>query len=865
MTEWTPYEIVAPQMRSLQKLDASLQRLDIRWEVIDTTARIVCPAQAVDFLHTLEKTRKAFGTLAQEMVDHMAKTHLHNRLNDLTARAQVAIDILVRNLFERTADVGFISTDMPLVSFVQHHAGLGEQVDDAPDAMVLRQRLHEYRAKYTVYDDILVLDAHAQPLLGLVERASDDAAHAPAVPPWWRQLMEQAGYVEHYGETDWFAGQGPQLLYAHRVMSSGGRPCGAVVLRFCLADELQSIFADLLAAGDRVIVGLVDAHGKVLASSQSAALAVSDHLAMAQGHSVADRVGASMVVHQGHDYLVARCNTRGYQGYRGLPWQAVAMVRLDCAFRGVASEAAATQANAVQDSEWVLNDPMLGEVVSRAQTIQEDLTRVIWNGKLAESAPTNGGSLNAVFDQIGRTGRDTIALFDHAIRDLRALLLAGHQTEIQAHARLAVNIMDRNLYERANDCRWWALSHELVSLLAALRGAQEAQALPAKQRAAAILAHLNSLYTVYRRVALFDREGKVVAVSRDADVLPDDLRLDADLLRQTLALKGSQAYAVSPMQPQVLADGNAAYVYCAALRAAPDQPALGGIALVFDCANELPAMLRDALPPDTSIVGFLTDPQGRVLATTSADTAVGERLDLVPALDTLAPGAAQVRWRGNDYLAGIAHSGGYREFKRTDNYQENVLSVLLMPVQSALQSSHAPAVPEFATGPGAASGPYGIVQCGTLLLAIESRHVQQALSAERLVHMPGAGYLAGMLEVQHAGKRTMAPAYDACRLVGQAPQADLRQSVAVVVDCHQRLVVLLVQKLHSVASFDKLYPVPAAIAASAPWITGILGDNRGGKALVYVMDPQGFDAKLMPLPPDGLPDPSASDHEGGMA
>lgn len=861
MTEWTPYEIVAPQMRSLQKLDAYLQRLDIRWEVIDTTARIVCPVQAVDFLHTLDKTRKAFGTLAQEMVEHMARTHLHNRLNDLAAHAQVAIDILVRNLFERTADVGFISTDMPLVSFVQRHAGLDDTVDDVPDATALRQRLHEYRAKYTVYDDILVLDAHAQPLLGLVDRSSAGVPQVAAVPSWWRQLMEHAAYVEHYGETDWFAGEGPQLLYAHRIVASNGRPCGAVVLRFCLADELQSIFADLLAPEDRVIVGLVDEHARVLASSQPAGLAPGDHLAVARGHSIGDRADAAIVVHQGHDYLVARCSTRGYQGYKGLPWQAVAMVRLDCAFRGVGGESAAGQANTAQDSEWVLDDPMLGEVVSRAQTIQEDLTRVIWNGKLAESAPANGGSLNAVFDQIGRTGKDTIALFDHAIRDLRALLLAGHHAEIQAHARLAVNIMDRNLYERANDCRWWALSHELISLLGTLRGAQQGQEMPAKQRAAAILAHLNSLYTVYRRVALFDREGRVIAVSRDADTLPDDLHLDADLLRQTLALKGSQAYAVSAMQPQVLADGNAAYVYCAALRTAPDQPALGGIALVFDCANELPTMLRDALPPDTSIVGFLTDSQGRVLATTSADVAVGERLDLVPALDTLAPGATQVHWQGRDYLAGIAHSSGYREFKRTDNYQEKVLSVLLMPVQSALHVAHAPALPEFASGSGAASGPYGIVQCGTLLLAVESQHVQQALSAERLVHMPGAGYLAGMLEVQHAGKRTMAPAYDACRLVGQTPQADLRQSVAVVVNCHQRLVVLLVQKLLSVASFDKLYPVPVSIAASAPWITGILGDNRGGKALVYVVDPQGFDAKLMPLPPDGLPAPTASGHE----
>jgi hypothetical protein len=32
-------------------------------------------------------------------------------------------------------------------------------------------------------------------------------------------------------------------------------------------------------------------------------------------------------------------------------------------------------------------------------------------------------------------------------------------------ASLAINIMDRNLYERANDCRWWALDPVIANFL----------------------------------------------------------------------------------------------------------------------------------------------------------------------------------------------------------------------------------------------------------------------------------------------------------------------------------------------------------------------------------------------------------------
>lgn len=878
MSEPTPYEIVAPQMRSLQKLDTSLQRLDIRWEVIDTTARIVCPADAADFLHTLDKTRHAFATLADEMVEHIARTHLGNRINDLGAKAQIAIDILVRNLFERTADVGFIATDLPLVEFVQAHAQSGKLVS----AEALRNRLKEYRAKYTVYEDILLLDDNAQPLLDLAGHFNGQALlpyteqqvapTAAMVPPaWWRSMLQKDGYVESYEESAWFAGAGPQLLYAHRIVGSNKQPCGAVVLRFGLADELRSIFADLLNPTDKVIVGLVDAQGVVLASSLPATLMPGSRWESSHGAADAnteDTAAHAIVQFQGIDYLVAGRTTRGYQGYSGLPWQAIALVRLDSAFRtNIVQNSAADAPTKGLDTE----DPLLNAVVARASAIEDDLTQVIWNGKMAESALATGSSVNAVFDQIGRTGKDTIALFDHAIADLRLLFMAGRDAELHAHARLAVTIMDRNLYERANDCRWWALSHELATILDTLRTATTAsEAQAAEQRAGTILAHLNSLYTVYRRVALFDRDGRVLAVSRDADTLPSPMRLDADLVRRTLALKGSQAYAVSPMQPQALADDHAAYVYCAAIRLSPGGPVLGGIALAFDCANELNAMLRDALPAAGDTLGFFTDPHGRVLATTAPDAAVGDKLEFVSALQRANEVSHQsgnhahpIRWKGRDFMAVTASSSGYREFKRTDDYRETVFSVLLMPVQSATASSGIPALPTPPTLPGASARRYGIVQCGSLLLAIEAKHVQKAQSAQALLRVPGTGQLAGLLQVIQAGKGTMAPAYDANLLIGQAPLKDPKTAVAVVVASQQRTMVLLVEKLFSVVSFDTMYPVPPSVAASAPWITGILG-NSAGQNMVYVLNPDGFDAKQLPMPPDLLSGTAPDHTEDGV-
>src|SRR4029453_18527144 len=59
----------------------------------------------------LSSTRQAFESLANRLVTHLGTETHRKTVLAFEARAQVAIDILVRNLFERTADVGFLAAD----------------------------------------------------------------------------------------------------------------------------------------------------------------------------------------------------------------------------------------------------------------------------------------------------------------------------------------------------------------------------------------------------------------------------------------------------------------------------------------------------------------------------------------------------------------------------------------------------------------------------------------------------------------------------------------------------------------------------------------------------------------------------------
>ena len=129
----------------------------------------------------------------------------------------------------------------------------------------------------------------------------------------------------------------------------------------------------------------------------------------------------------------------------------------------------------------------------RAREIQRRLDRMVWNGRIHQAAESNAFS-RSLLEEIAATGRKTKDQFERASSELLATVAAGLLGEARFLADLAVDVLDRNLYERANDCRWWATSPVLATMDAGT--------------ARTTLAHINSLYTVYANVLLFDTQGR---------------------------------------------------------------------------------------------------------------------------------------------------------------------------------------------------------------------------------------------------------------------------------------------------------------------------------------------------------------------
>ena len=115
-----------PYMRDVIRCEQSLHELNLMWRIIESSAKMNCPVEAKSILPTMAATRAGFNRLEKDLVLSLVQEKVSTVLNEIGTKAQYVIDILVRNLFERTADVGFLATDKELCSFV---AGLSERGD----------------------------------------------------------------------------------------------------------------------------------------------------------------------------------------------------------------------------------------------------------------------------------------------------------------------------------------------------------------------------------------------------------------------------------------------------------------------------------------------------------------------------------------------------------------------------------------------------------------------------------------------------------------------------------------------------------------------------------------------------------------
>ena len=698
------------------------------------------------------KTKENFLNLTSTLLNHLSFQQIKKVTQEMRFKSQVTIDVLIRNLFERTADIGFLATDDDIRLFLENFVSKYDE-----NSLVIKQEIQkkfkEYVSKYSVYFDIVLFDVHGKIVVRLNEDINLEKVDTSFIQ---KVLNTNDDYIESYKYHDFLPQYKKSLVYSYKVTKSndsGSKDLGVLALCFRFTDEMNAIFGNLVDAKNKECLTILDEDGYVIASSDK------EHINLGVKLPIVLNENYKIVSYAGRDYIAKTCETNGYQGFYGLKWYGHIMIPLEYAFLS-------DELNSLVVDENIINSMMeneqhfskeLKEVFYNSKTIQDNLIRVIWNGNIVQSKlnSTNREFSRALLNEIGITGNKANSSLDN----LNQTIISSILKDCEFLSSLAIDIMDRNLYERANDCRWWALNSYFKEALDDYSTISEK-----KEELSSILKYINDLYTVYSNLIIFDKNGKIIAVSNEKEQYLIGKILTQDWIEKTLTLKDTSKYCVSKFEKTNLYENESTYIYCSAIRSfKDDNDVVGGIAIVFDSSAQFYTMLDEILPKDIygnkqkGVYAFFTDKNKQIIATTSTNFEVNSYLDIDDSFFKLKNGqnlSRIIEFRGNYYAVGVKCSSGYREYKSAvDDYKNDVLSfvfILIGKANSNVILSHSKT--KFLTSQKreftGETIELATFYLGKRLLAVNSKNVIESIGIEELqesIEMDKKNHFKGMV------------------------------------------------------------------------------------------------------------------------
>ncbi len=242
------------------------------------------------------------------------------RLADLALNM---IDIVDRNLYERSCDVRWWATDSAVVDALQK--------PDADSLAHASRRLGVILKSYTVYLDIWVADAQGRVIASGRPDRYRVAGRSVVGESWFRDAMATrdgsefavADVAPHEG----LGGQ-PVAIYSTAIRADGaenGRPLGVLGIFFDWAPQAGTVVKSVRLTEEERQEGrtkclIVDSNFRVMAASDERYLLI--------GRYPLQTDGKDMGYYQTEDgTLVAFALTPGYETYKGLGWYGLILQR----------------------------------------------------------------------------------------------------------------------------------------------------------------------------------------------------------------------------------------------------------------------------------------------------------------------------------------------------------------------------------------------------------------------------------------------------------------------------------------------------------------------------------------------------------
>ncbi|OYX06499.1 MAG: chemotaxis protein [Caulobacter vibrioides] len=246
----------------------------------------------------------------------------HMRGQRLADLALNAIEIIDRNLYERTCDVRWWATDSSIVACLA-------QGGDATVRRHASDRLGVILDAYTVYLDLWICDAQGRVVAnGRPGRYPNVVGRSVADARWFRDGLRTAtgdDFVACDIERNTALGDAPVATYATAIRAggeSGGRPLGVLGVHFDWRPQAQAVVDGVRLTPEereRSRVMLLDERGRVLAASDGRGVLTETF--------PLDTSAGPMGSYADGEVTVGYARTPGYETYQGLGWYGVILQR----------------------------------------------------------------------------------------------------------------------------------------------------------------------------------------------------------------------------------------------------------------------------------------------------------------------------------------------------------------------------------------------------------------------------------------------------------------------------------------------------------------------------------------------------------
>jgi hypothetical protein len=581
-----------------------------------------------------------------------------------------------------------------LEGFLQDLMDLSTKISFACD------RLEDIKTSYTLYRDLVITDSE-----GYILASSNSLRRSEVLgirvndEDWFTKALKTQNGTEYVAQDICPSKVEEQLslVYSTAVRENSderGNVLGAMGIFFdfqgesgIILDEYMPLTEDGLIQ-DGCYSMFTSSDGYIIASTDEDILEVGkkahiprNNRALADGEQV-----NTYMAFEGVDSAIFSSRTDGYLEYRGLGWSSHVILPKSHIFADtIQADGYDIESKELMNSN--INPDINKQTYAKIQNDKNDIQLISLNGTIyASKMGSRGDQLGPIFSQVTLSSNFITSKMEELLEEMAAVELQLNLKTLENFAKQAIDLVDRNLFERSADIRWWSTDEYFWK---ALSNPSEEEFMKASDR----LKVINGSYTMYRNLVLADSSGTIRACS-NTELMGALGVLDVSdhvWFQEGGNTSRSSQYAVQDVMDSPLeSDKPRSLIYAGGVRenGSREGKAIGVLGVLFDWDTEAKTILETCLPKDRKgdvipgSVAVYVNQDFEVIETTGEDDfSVGSALTLPKEVSALQSGekvSGLFEFNGQKYIYGACKTKGYREYPGL-----NWIACVLRPISTS--------------------------------------------------------------------------------------------------------------------------------------------------------------------------------------